>query len=134
MGGFNLDLLAVYLKDEMKERNLSGRAAAAEVGCSPATFMRLLQGTKSGYTPDSAILLHAVKWLKRDLADFSVEATPRTTSIADVEVHLRALPGLSGVDAEALVAMVKAAYDTVRQREQQSAPQGVSSPKPKPVG
>lgn len=130
MGGFNLDLLAVHLKDQTTERGLSGRAAAAEVGCSPATFMRLLQGTKSGYTPDSAILLQAVKWVNRSLADFSAEATPRMTSIADVEVHLRALPGLSGADAEALVAMVKAAYDTVRQREQQSNREGVTPPKP----
>lgn len=130
MGGFNLDLLAIHLKDKVTDRGLSGRAAAAEVGCSPATFMRLLQGTKSGYTPDSAILLQAVKWVNRSLADFSMEATPRTTSIADVEVHLRALPGLSGADAEALVAMVKAAYDTVRQREQQSNREGASPPKP----
>jgi hypothetical protein len=32
------------------------------------------------------------------------------SSLADVEVHLRALPGLSKLDAEAIMAMVKAAY------------------------
>lgn len=133
MGGFNLDLLAVYLKDQMEERGLSGRSAAAAMKVSPATFMRLLQGSSSGYTPDSSVLLRAVTWLGRTLADFTVEATPRTASMADVEVHLRALPGLRGADAEALVAMVKAAYDTVRQREQQSGRQGALSPKPKAV-
>jgi transcriptional regulator with XRE-family HTH domain len=130
MPGFNLDLLALHLKDALEEQQLSMRAAAGKIECSPATLSRLLQGTSSPFTPDSENLLRAVRWLRRDLSDFTMEATTTTSSIADVEVHLRALPGLSAGDAEALVAMVKAAYRTVRLREQKGAP----APKPKPVG
>jgi transcriptional regulator with XRE-family HTH domain len=130
MPGFNLDLLALHLKDAMEEQKLSVRAAAGKIECSPATLSRLLQGTSSPFTPDSENLLRAVRWLRRDLSDFTMEATTTTSSIADVEVHLRALPGLSSGDAEGLVAMVKAAYRTVRHREQK----GATAPKPKAVG
>jgi|SRR5450759_1085648 len=130
MTGFNLDLLALHLKDALEEQKLSVRAAAGKIECSPATLSRLLQGTSSRFTPDSENLLRAVSWLGRNLSDFTTEATTTTTSIADVEVHLRALPGLSAGDAEALVAMVKAAYRTVQRREQE----GAAAPKPKTMG
>jgi transcriptional regulator with XRE-family HTH domain len=111
ISGIDLDRLAVFLKNQLEERNLSVRRAAAEIGCSPATLGRLLQGAASPNTPDSANLLRAVSWLGRNLADFAPPAERPRVGIADVEVHLRALPGLQPADAEALVAMVRAAYN-----------------------
>lgn len=106
----DLDLLATHLRNEIAARALSVRAAAEKIGCSAATLSRLLQGAQAPNTPDSVNLLRAAAWLNKSLADFQRSPVRRTASLADVEVHLRALPGLSRADAEGLVAMVKAAY------------------------
>jgi hypothetical protein len=45
------------------------------------------------------------------LADLSPPSKAKPATIADVEVHLRALPGLAKPDVEALVAMVRATYE-----------------------
>lgn len=108
--GIDLDRLAVFLRNRMQEKGLSIRAAAAEIGCSPATLGRLIQGSDSPNMPDSENLLRAASWLGRSLGDFSLETQRPPASIADVEVHLRALPGLGRKDADFLIAMVKAAY------------------------
>ena len=87
------------------------RAAAAEIGCSPATLSRLLQGEAAPNVADAVNLMRAASWLGKRLSDFETGAQSDSSTIADVEVHLRALPGISKTDAEGLVAMVKAAYD-----------------------
>ena len=112
-GRLNLDLdrLATYLRSKMEEENLSIRTAAPKIGCSPATLARLLQGSKAENVPDSVNLMKAASWVGKRLGDFEAGKARNTSSLADVEVHLRALPGLSKADAEGLVAMVKAAYD-----------------------
>ena len=114
----DLDRLAEYLQAEIESRGVSLRKAADDIGCSPATLARLLQGEKALNVPDSGTLDKAAMWLGKRLSDFE-EARPtgRTASIADVEVHLRALPGLSKADAEGLVAMVKAAYAVAAKRK-----------------
>ena len=114
-GQLDLDLLAQHLRSRIAERNLSVRRAAGEIGCSPATLSRLLQGSDSDFQPDTKILIASASWVGKSLADFEAAARPKETSLADVEVHLRALPGLSGADQEALVAMVRAAYDAANQ-------------------
>lgn len=106
----DLDRLATHLANRMREGKLSIRGAAAKIGISPATLSRLLQGSQSPNVPDSVNLMRAISWLERSLADFATEPTKRASTLADVEVHLRALPNLSPRDAEALVAMVRAAY------------------------
>lgn len=118
----DLDLLATHLRNEIDTRGLSVRAAAAKIGCSPATLSRLLQGTEAPNTPDSVNLLRAVSWLKKSLSDFQRRPTKQTTSLADVEVHLRALPGLGKTDAEGLVAMVRAAYGAAAELRSKKGP------------
>lgn len=106
----DLDALAKHLKARMEERGLSIRAAASEIGCSHATLGRLLQGTKGGSTPDSVNLIRAASWVGKSLGDLSgPHATVKSSSVADVEVHLRAIPGLAKPDADAILALVKAA-------------------------
>ena len=116
MSSFDLDKLALYLKTQIEERKLSIRAAADKIGCSAATLTRLMQGSKSSTTPDSDNLILAASWLGRSLGEFANGMEPPVKNIADVEVHLRALPGLRPADADALVGMVRAAYDSVKFR------------------
>ena len=108
----DLDLLARHLQNKMQTESLSLRAAADEIGCSPATLSRLRQGTAAPNYPDTKNLFRAISWLGKRLANFEKGKldSKRETTFADVEVHLRALPGLTKKDKEALVAIVGAAY------------------------
>lgn len=117
----DLDMLATHLRSRMEERGLSLRATAEEVGCSPATMRRLLLGSASPNMPETANIIRAVSWLGRSLADFLVGSPAKPSSIADVEVHLRALPNLTQADTEALVAMVRAAYDSAVHARQKTS-------------
>ena len=109
-------LLADHLRDKMDAEKVSLRKAAAEIGCSPATLSRMLQGTAAPNVPDSVNLLRAVSWLGRSIADFEMGGgrTRKTSDFTEVAAHLRALPGISDPVAEALVAMVRAAYDAAK--------------------
>jgi transcriptional regulator with XRE-family HTH domain len=120
----DLDLLASHLKAEMAAREVSLRSAAGEIGCSPATLSRLLKGRAAGNSPDANNLFRSVSWLGRSIADFELGERTHTSSVADVEVHLRALPGLSHDQAEALIAMVKAAHDAALQLRQSGRQKG----------
>lgn len=109
------DLLAKHLQQRIDERDLTIRKAAALIGCSPATLTRLLKGEKADSYPDTKTLIRSTSWLGRGLSDFEPGNRPKESSMAEVEVHLRALPGLTEKDRDALVAMVKAAHDAARQ-------------------
>jgi transcriptional regulator with XRE-family HTH domain len=110
----DLDLLAEQLEREISARELSLRGAATEIGCSPTTLARLLTGSKTRNSPDTKTLLQAVNWLGKSIGDFAKTRVPETSTIADVVVHLRALPELSETDKDALVAMVRALHDAYR--------------------
>lgn len=108
------DLLAEHLQQRIDERDLTIREAAGKIGCSPATLTRLLKGKEADNYPDTKTIIKATSWLGRSLSDFEPGKRPTASSMAEVEVHLRALPGLTNEDREALVAMVKAAHDAAR--------------------
>jgi transcriptional regulator with XRE-family HTH domain len=90
---------------------LTLREAAEQIGCGAATLSRLLRGAGADNYPDTTTLLKAASWLGHSITDYDLGRERGTSSITDVEVHLRALPGLHQRDREALVAMVRAAYD-----------------------
>jgi hypothetical protein len=106
------DRLALYLKRRMDELALSIRTAAPQIGCSAATLARLLQGSSSENVPDTINVIRAVSWLGMSLSDFERGVDERESTLADVEVHLRGLRGISDETADAIFAMVKAAYDS----------------------
>ena len=108
------DLLAEHLQQRIDERDLTIREAATKIGCSPATLTRLLKGKGADNYPDTKTIIRATSWLGRGLSDFEPGNRPKESSMAEVEVHLRALPGLTDKDRDALVAMVKAAHDAAR--------------------
>lgn len=105
------DLLATHLRTKIDSEGKSIRAASDEIGCSAATLSRMLRGSRAANFPDTRNLLRAASWLGKSIADFEPGVRNTSSTLADVEVHLRALPELSDKDKEALVAMVKALYD-----------------------
>jgi transcriptional regulator with XRE-family HTH domain len=110
------DLLAKHLQGKVEQERLSLRQAADEIGCSLATLSRLLKGSEAPSIPDSITLLKAASWLRKSIADFETgKKESDVSSLTDVELHMRALPGIAPEDREALVAMVKAAYDAAHQ-------------------
>lgn len=105
------DLLARHLRTKIESEGKSIRAASEEIGCSAATLSRMLRGSKAANFPDARNLFRAAAWLEKSITEFEPAASASSSTLADVEVHLRALPDLSERDKEALVAMVKALHD-----------------------
>jgi transcriptional regulator with XRE-family HTH domain len=119
MAGVDRELLATYLRNRIEEEHLSLRKAAEQIKCSPATLSRLLSGNASQYAPDTATLTAIAKWLERNLSDFEPSHRPRQSSLAEVELHLHALPDISKADAQAIMAAVRALYEAKRERHPQ---------------
>lgn len=107
----DLDLLADHLKAKMTAEDLSLRAAAGQIGCSPATLSRMLRGSAAESFPEGETLFGIIAWLGKSVSDFEKGKRPTATTVNEVEVHLRALPGLDERDIQALVALVRAAND-----------------------
>ena len=110
MAGVNLDMLADYLKTKMEIRDISLRRAAGQMDLSPATLSRLLLGSGSKTSPDTSSLEKAAEWLNRSLTDFDSSNTPKETTLEQVEVHLRALEGVSEQTAAMMIAAVRSLY------------------------
>lgn len=110
------ELLASYLRNKMDDDSLSLRKAAEQIGCSPATLSRLLNGGSGGHAPDTATLTALAKWLDKNLSDFEADMRPNQSSLAEVELHLHALPDITASDARAIMAAVKALYEAKRTR------------------
>lgn len=108
---FSLQLLANDLTAKMAKEDKSIRTAAEEIGCSPATLSRILKGDDAENQPDTRTLIAAASWVGKGLSDYETSAIPKVSTISDVEVHLRALPGLSDTDKDFLMKMVRAAHD-----------------------
>ncbi len=121
--GIDLDQLAIHLQSKMEEDGLSVRAAALQMGMGTMTLSRLLQGSKSGNVPDLVNVTKAAEWVGRPVSQLTRTQTDRHAStIGDVEVHLRALPGLDSAGADFLVKTVKASYEYAKKvREQRGA-------------
>ena len=117
MAGIDRDLLASYLRNKMNEEELSLRRASEQIGCSAATLSRLLTGSSSDYEADTATVTAATTWLNRTLADFEPARRPNESSLAEVEMHLHALPHIGEADVRAMMAVIKTLYDDKRKRQ-----------------
>lgn len=126
----DLDLLATYLRNKMESEGLSVRAGAKEIEVGASTLARLLQGNSNENVPDLAVIIKAAEWVGKSLADLAPSKNPAPTTIADVEVNLRALPGLAPPDVDALVAMVKAGYERAKKLRTEKNPQRSRTPSP----
>src|SRR5262245_24607207 len=101
-------LLPSYFRNNMDVVQLSLRKDAQHFECSLMTHSRLLTGGTGGHAPDTATLTALAKWLDKNLADFETDMRPSRSSLAEVELHLHALPDLTEPDARAIMAAVKA--------------------------
>lgn len=111
----DLDQLALRLRTKMEAQEISLRVAAEQIGVGAATLSRLLRGSENSNLPDLANVNKAAEWLGLSVADLAPRRSgERASTLADVELHLRALPGLDRKDAEVLVGMVRASYDAAR--------------------
>ena len=119
----DLDRLATHLKSKMETENLSARTAAKTIGFGASTLSRLLQGDSNENMPDLASINKAAQWVGKSLGDLSLSNKQAPSTIAEVEVHLRALPGLAQPDVEALVGMVKAGYEHAKRLRAKKNPQ-----------
>lgn len=113
VAGIDRDLLASYVRNKMNEDQLSLRRAALQISCSPATLSRVLLGSSSDYEADTATLNAITTWLGRGLSDFELSKRPASSSssLAEVEMHLHALPHINDTDVRAMMAVIKALYD-----------------------
>jgi transcriptional regulator with XRE-family HTH domain len=121
MPGVDRDLLADYVREKMEKEELSLRKAAERIKCSPATLSRLLKGSESDYEPDTATLAAIGEWLELNASDFEQGKRPErdTSTLTEVAMHLHALPNITKQDAEEMIAVVTALYESKRKRPSQ---------------
>jgi transcriptional regulator with XRE-family HTH domain len=106
------DELAARLSARRRERALSLRAAAAEIGVSAATLSRVESGA---YLPERDNLFRLLDWLGLARAQPAAEPhPPGAATLEAIELHLRADNDLSADDADAIAQMVRLAYTRLR--------------------
>jgi transcriptional regulator with XRE-family HTH domain len=109
--------LATRLRARRRERALSLRDAAAEIGVSAATLSRVERGD---YLPERDNLFTLLRWLGVPAAAPPAPAEPHAPGAATmeaIELHLRADKDLSPADADTIAQMVRLAYDRLRTSE-----------------
>jgi transcriptional regulator with XRE-family HTH domain len=111
--------LATRLRARRRERTLSLRDAAAEIGISAATLSRVERGD---YLPERDNLFTLLRWLgvAAAAAPSAAPAEPHAPGAATmeaIELHLRADKDLSPADADTIAQMVRLAYDRLRGSE-----------------
>ena len=110
--GFDGDRFYLALKATVETRQKTWRQVASETGVSPSTLARMSQGRR----PDAASLAALSAWAGLNPSDF-VSATykePAREAITQISSLLRNEPLLDAQSAEALDAIVRAAYERFR--------------------
>ena len=108
-----VDTTALYsaLLDKKDEEGLSWRAVARDLGIQSSTFTRLYKGSR----PDMDTVLLLTGWLgvpvERFLSGQAAQRDERRETMVAIGTHLRADRRLSADSADAIAAVVKAAYD-----------------------
>jgi transcriptional regulator with XRE-family HTH domain len=108
-----IDTTALYsaLLDKKDEEGLSWRAVAAELGVHSSVFTRLYKGTR----PDMNTMLVLTRWLGVPVEHFlsgqAAARDERRETMVAIGTHLRADRRLTPESADAIAAVVKAAYD-----------------------
>lgn len=110
--GFDGDAFYRSLELTVSVRGVTWKQVAAETGVSASTLTRMAQGRK----PDAASLAALSAWAGINPSDY-VEATYKPTraeSITQISALLRSDPNLDSQSAEAVEAIVRAAYERMR--------------------
>jgi transcriptional regulator with XRE-family HTH domain len=113
--GFDGDAIYRALELTVEARSQTWKQVALETGVSASTLTRMAQGRR----PDAASLAALSAWAGLNPSDF-VQAPYKTAqpeAIAQISTLLRSDPNLDSQAAEALEAIVKAAYERFRKIE-----------------
>lgn len=108
-----IDTTALYsaLLEKKEEEGLSWRAVAAQLGLHSSIFTRLYKGSR----PDMDTVLVLTSWLgvpvERFLSGQAAARDERRETMVAIGTHLRADRRLTPESADAIAAVVKAAYD-----------------------
>jgi transcriptional regulator with XRE-family HTH domain len=114
--GFDGDAFYRALEATVTSRSKNWKQVAAETGVSASTFSRMAQGRK----PDAASLAALSAWAGLNPSDF-VQApykASRPEALAQISTLLRADPNLDAEGAEAVEAIVRAAYERLRKSQE----------------
>jgi transcriptional regulator with XRE-family HTH domain len=110
--GFDGDAFYRALETAVGTRGKTWKQVASETGVSPSTLTRMSQGRR----PDAASMAALSAWAGINPSDF-VDApykAERTESITQISALLRTDPNLDALSAEAVEAIVKAAYERLK--------------------
>jgi transcriptional regulator with XRE-family HTH domain len=114
--GFDGDGFYRALEATVVARSKTWKEVATETGISASTLARMAKGRR----PDAASLAALSAWAGLNPSDF-VEAPFKrrgTEAIAQISSLLRADPNLEAQAAEAVEAIVRAAYERLRKPEE----------------
>jgi transcriptional regulator with XRE-family HTH domain len=114
--GFDGDAFYRALKVAVETRHKAWKQVASETGVSPSTLARMAQGRR----PDAASLAALSAWAGLNPSDFVTASyrEPARESITQISSLLRSDPSLDAKSAEALDAIVRAAYERFRKSEE----------------
>ncbi len=119
----NLARLSGLLQSKRRERDISLRAAALEIGLSPSTLSRLERAAATSL-PDAETLTKLAAWLEIPMSALLSEASdgakqnyPQLSTPEHVSVHLRADKRLSPQTAQSLSRMFQLLYDEFVENE-----------------
>ena len=110
--GFDGDAFYRALEGAVSERKVSWKQVAEETGVSASTLTRMAQGRR----PDAGSLAALSAWAGINPTDF-VEAPYKTrgpSALAQISSLLRSDPDLDAGSAEAVDAIVRAAYERLK--------------------
>jgi len=113
--GFNGEAFYRALESTVSARSKTWKQVAAETGVGASTLARMGQGRK----PDAASLAALSAWAGLNPSDF-VEGPHKTAhpeAMAQISSLLRGDPNLDSEAAEAVEAIVRAAYERLRKNE-----------------
>lgn len=113
--GFDADAFYRALESTVRARSKNWKQVAEETGVSASTLARMGQGRK----PDAASLAALSAWAGLNPSDF-VKTPYKATHpepMAQISSLLRSDPNLDSEAAEAVEAIVRAAYERLRKAE-----------------
>jgi len=114
--GFDGDAFYRALEITVVDRKVSWKQVADETGVSASTLTRMAQGRR----PDAGSLAALAAWAGLNPTDF-VEASfkaQRPAALAQISTLLRSDPELDAQSAEAVEAIVRAAYERLRKQRE----------------
>lgn len=110
-GQFDAEAFYASLDSQRQSRGINWRQVAKESGVSASTLTRIAQGRR----PDVDSMAALLAWSGLDADSFVIrDREVRAEPLAQITAYLRADPQLSPEAASALEAVLKAAYDKLR--------------------